>query len=185
MVPLTSLWLPILLSAVVVFVLSSIIHMFLPWHRSDFRKVPDEAAALEALGGLGIPPGDYLLPCAGSPDEMKTAEFKARIEKGPVVVMTVMSPGGMGMGGSLVKWFVYCLVVGVFAAYVAGRAVGPGGEYLAVFRFAGVTTFASYALALWQGTIWYKRAWTTTLKSNVDSLIYALFTAGVFGWLWP
>jgi len=33
MVPLTSLWAPILLSAVIVFVASSIMHMVLPFHR--------------------------------------------------------------------------------------------------------------------------------------------------------
>jgi hypothetical protein len=185
MVPLTSLWLPILLSGVLVLVLSSIIHMFLPWHRTDFRKVPDEDGAMAALRALGIPPGDYILPCAGGPEEMKSPEFKAKFEKGPVVVMTVMPKTGMAVGGSMVKWFLYSLVVAVFAAYVAGRAVGPGGDYLAVFRFAGVTTFASYSLALWPMSFWYKRSWTTALKSSIDGLVYALATAGIFGWLWP
>jgi hypothetical protein len=54
-----------------------------------------------------------------------------------------------------------------------------------VFRFAGATAFVGYGLALWQHSIWYKLAWSTTLKSNVDSLIYALLTGGAFGWLWP
>ena len=49
MVPLTSLWLPILLSAVVVFAASSIIHMVLPYHRNDFKKLPDEEGFLAAL----------------------------------------------------------------------------------------------------------------------------------------
>ncbi len=38
MVSLMSLWIPILVSAVIVFVLSSIIHMVLPYHRTDLRK---------------------------------------------------------------------------------------------------------------------------------------------------
>jgi hypothetical protein len=77
------------------------------------------------------------------------------------------------------------LVVNVFAAYVTGRALGPGAEYLEVFRFVGATTFAGYALALWQNSIWYSKAWGTTLRSTVDGLVYALLSAGVFGWLWP
>ena len=186
MVPLTSLWLPILLSAVLVFVLSSLVHMVLRWwHRSDYRKLPDEDRAMEALRGFNIPPGDYLVPCAGGPEEMKSPEFKEKVAKGPVVLMTVLPPGGWGVGRSLVQWFVYCLVVGVFAAYIAGRAVAPGGDYLAAFRFAGATAFAGYTLALWQDSIWYRRAWSTTLKSTIDGLVYALGTAGIFGWLWP
>ena len=57
--------------------------------------------------------------------------------------------------------------------------------YLRVFRFAGATAFIGYAVALWQMSIWYRRAWSTTIKATVDGLIYALLTAGTFGWLWP
>ncbi|MGH9368276.1 MAG: hypothetical protein ACRD3M_11445, partial [Thermoanaerobaculia bacterium] len=77
------------------------------------------------------------------------------------------------------------LVVSVFAAYVAGRAVPAGPQYLTVFRYVGTTAFAAYSLALWQNSIWYSRSWNTTLKSNFDALVYALLTAGTFGWLWP
>jgi len=71
------------------------------------------------------------------------------------------------------------------AAYIAGRALEPGAHYLSVFRFAGATAFFGYAFALMQQSIWYKRAWGTTFKSTFDGLIYALLTAGTFGWLWP
>jgi hypothetical protein len=56
---------------------------------------------------------------------------------------------------------------------------------LRVFRFVGVTAFIGYTVALRQMSIWYRRAWSTTLKATVDGLIYALLTAGTFGWLWP
>ena len=82
-------------------------------------------------------------------------------------------------------WFVYSLIVGVFAGYVTGRAVHPGANYLDVFRFVGATSFMGYGLALMQNSIWYWKKWSTTLKSMFDALIYALLTAGVFGWLWP
>jgi hypothetical protein len=75
--------------------------------------------------------------------------------------------------------------VGIFAAYIAGRALEPGAHYLDVFRFAGCTAFVGYAVALLQNSIWYKRNWTATLKSVFDGLVYALLMAGVFGWLWP
>jgi hypothetical protein len=185
MISLFSLWMPILLSAVIVFVASSVIHMALGYHRSDYGKLPDEDKAMEDLRKLQIPPGDYLIPCAGSMKEMKTPAFTEKWNKGPVAVMTVMKSGPPKMGKSLTLWFIYCVVVGFLAAYVTSRALGPGVRYLAVFRFAGTTAFIAYALALPQYSIWYGRSWKTTLKSMSDGLIYALLTAGVFGWLWP
>lgn len=183
MVPILSLWAPILVAAVLVFVASSILHMVLPYHRSDFRQVDGEDALMETMRKLGIPPGNYMMPHASSPADMKDPAFIEKKKRGPVAVLTVMRDPSMG--ASLAQWFVYCLVVGVFAAYVAGRALGPGAEYLSVFRFAGATAFVAYGLALWQHSIWYKIAWSTTIKSNIDSLIYALLTGGAFGWLWP
>jgi hypothetical protein len=185
MVPILSLWLPILVSAVIVFLASSVLHMLLPWHRSDYRKLESEDEVMEALRRFSIPPGDYFVPCVSSPKEMNTPGFLAKMTKGPVAVMTVMRSGPPAMGGQLALWFVYCVVVGVFAAYIAGRALGPEAPYLAVHRFAGATAFVGYSLALWQNTIWYKRHWLSTLKSNIDGLFYGLLTGGVFGWLWP
>jgi hypothetical protein len=180
-----SLWLPILLSAVIVFIVSSIIHMVLPYHRNDFRKAPSEDEVMAALRKFNLPPGDYVLPYAGSPKALSSPEFIEKRTKGPVAFLTVIKSGPPSMGGSLIQWFVYCIVVGMFAAYIAGRALGPDAQYLTVFRFIGGTAFASYALALLQNSIWYKRNWRTTLKSMFDGLIYALVTAGTFGWLWP
>lgn len=185
MVPLTALWLPIVLSAVVVFIASSIVHMVLPFHRNDMRKVPREDDVQKALRGFNIPPGDYIVPCGGSPDAMKNPEFAAKVKAGPIVIMTVIPGGDWGMGRALALWFVYTLVVSLFAGYVAGRALGPGAHYLGVFRFAGVTAFLGYSMALAQFSIWYRRQWPTTLLSMFDGLVYGLLTAGVFGWLWP
>lgn len=185
MVPLSQLWLPILLSAVFVFLASSVIHMLLPYHRSDFGKVPAEDETMNALRKANLPPGDYMMPCATSPGAMKAPEYLEKLKKGPVVVMTVMPAGGLSMGPSLAMWFVFSLAVGVFAAYVAGRALDQGAHYLKVFRFAGVTAFTCYAMALWPASIWYKRKWSTTIKGTFDGLVYALLTGGTFGWLWP
>lgn len=185
MVPVISLWIPILLSAVIVFVVSSIIHMVLPYHRSDFGKVPAEDEVMDALRKFAIPPGEYVMPCAGSNKGRQTPEFVEKMKKGPVAFLTVIPSGPPSMVKNLVQWFLYCVVVGIFAAYIAGRALAPGAPYLAVFRFAGSTAFVGYALALWQNSIWYQRAWSTTLKSTVDGLVYGLLTAGTFGWLWP
>ena len=93
--------------------------------------------------------------------------------------------GSMNMGAQLSQWFLYSVVVSVFAAYVTGRVLSADAHYLQVFRVAGTTTFLGYTMALPQFSIWYNRNWGTTLRSMFDGLIYALLTAGTFGWLWP
>ncbi len=182
---LVSLWLPILVSAAIVFVASSIIHMFLPWHKSDFPKLANESQVLDALRPLALAPGDYLVPRASSMEEMKSPEFAANRARGPVVMMTVMRNGPVNMGPTFVQWFLYLIVVGIFTAYVAGRALPPGTDYMDVFCLAGTTAFLAYALALPQISIWYSRSWSLTLKSMLDGLIYGLLTAGTFGAFWP
>lgn len=185
MVPITSLLIPIVLSAVLVFVASSVIHMVLGYHRDDLRGVPDEDAFQQAMRSFNLPSGDYGVPYARSMAEMKSAEFQRKCKEGPLVFMNVSTEAEASMGKSLGLWFVYSLIVSLFAAYVAGRALGPTNDYLSVFRFAGATAFAGYSLGLMQNSIWWRRNWRMTLLSMFDGLIYALLTAGVFGWLWP
>lgn len=185
MVPIMSLWLPILLSAVVVFILSSVIHMMLKYHASDTKQLPSENEILEALRKFNIPPGDYMLPRAGSMEAMKSPEYVEKVKKGPVAMITVMKGGSMSMGPYLFRWFLFCVLVGILAAYITGRAVGPGTPYLRVFRFAGATSFIAFSIGQIPQSIWYQRSWSTTLKHLFDGLVYGLFTGGVFGWLWP
>ena len=179
------LWLPVLLSSVFVFVASSIIHMFTPWHKGDYRKAPNEDGVMDALRPLAIPPGDYMMPRPAGLADLKSPAFLEKRKRGPVMIFTVLPSGPMAMGKQLLSWFVYSCVIGVFAAYVTGRALPVGASYLQVFRFAGTITFVSYSLGLWQMTIWYCRSLGTTIRSTIDGMIYAVVTAGTFGWLWP
>ena len=185
MVPIMSLWLPILVSSVIVFLASSVIHMFLGYHSKDFGSVPDENKFMDAIRGFNFAPGEYIVPRPGSRSDMNSPEFKAKVEKGPGILMTLWPGGSQSMTNNLIQWFVYTVIVGVFAAYVAGHALGPGAPYLSVFRFAGFTAFACYTVAGWQESIWYKRSWGRSLRNTIDGLIYGLLTAGTFGWLWP
>jgi hypothetical protein len=185
MISITALWLPILLSAAIVFVVSSLIHTVFRYHANDLRKLPDEDSLANALRQLNIPAGEYILPRPASPKEMKSPEFQEKIKKGPGALLTIWPGGRPSMVVNLIQWFLYAVLVSIFAAYVAGRALHPGATYLSVFRFAGVTAFCCYAVAGWQDSIWFKRAWSTSLKNTFDGLVYALLTAGVFGWLWP
>lgn len=184
MVPLTALWLPIVLSAVIVFLASWVLHSVLGYHRRDFSKLPDEERILATMREAGVEAGAYLYPHAASPGETRSPEMIAKYEQGPVGTMQVRS-GPPSMGRSLVQWFVYCLVVGVFVAYLAGRTVAPGAEYLGVFRVAGTTAFLAYAGAVPIQSIWMGKSWGSTARDVFDGLVYGLLTAGVFGWLWP
>lgn len=185
MTALTALWLPILVSAVLVFIASSIINMLPLWHRNDYSTLPNQDQVGDALRPFAVAPGQYILPKPANMADMKTPEYAEKMNKGPVMLMTVLPNRMPSMGKSLGLWFVYTLLASYFAAYIAGRALGPGADYLEVFRFAGATAFIAYAVALWQMSIWYSRPWSVTAKSTLDGLIYALLTAGVFGWLWP
>jgi hypothetical protein len=180
-----SLWAPILLSAVIVFVASAVIHMTPLWHKNDFPRMAREDEVLEALRPLAIPPGDYFIPRAAGMKEMRTPEFKEKMRRGPVAVMTVMPNGPINMNRSLVQWFVFLIVVSVFVALVTCRTLPLGTPYPRVFKVAGTLAFMGYALALAELSIWYRRSWSLTLKAVLDGLIYAALTAGPFGWLWP
>ena len=185
MVPLMSLLVPILAAAVLVFVASFVFHMLLPFHRKDWLPVPAEDKARAAIGPLNIPPGDYMIPHGGGPEAMKDPAFIEKMKQGPVLMMTVFPNQAPTMGRQLVCWFLYVVAVIVFAAYVAGRALGPGAQYLDVFRFLGTVAFVGFSMALWPQSIWYRRAYRTTVLETIEGLVYAMLAAGVFGWLWP
>ena len=185
MTGLSALWLPVVLSSVIVFIASSLVHMVLPWHKGDYPAVPNQDKVADALRPFAIPPGDYMLPRPESQQQMRTPEFLEKMKKGPVMMLTVMPNGMMSMGKNLVQWFVYCVVVGIFAAYIVGHALSAGATYPQVFRLIGATAFAGYVLGQWPASIWFNRSWATTLRFTIDGFIYALLTAGTFGWLWP
>lgn len=185
MVAITALWLPILLSAVIVFVASSIIHMVLPIHKSDYHKIPEEDRVLDAIRVAGASPGQiYFFPYT-THKEMKSPATVERFKRGPVGLLTMIPSGPPRMGKNLLQWFVYCIVVAIFVAYLTGRTRNAGTQYLEVFRVAGTTAFLGYAVAQIQDSIWKGQPWAVTAKHVFDGLIYGLLTGGTFGWLWP
>ena len=185
MIPLTALWLPILVSALIVFFASFIMHMVLAYHKSDYRKLPDEDRVADAIRSAGVTPGPpYFFPYC-SFKEMKSATMIEKMKRGPVGFLTVLPSGAPAMGKNLIQWFLYCLVISIFAAYLSGRLLAPGTVFLQVFRVVGTVAWLGYGAAHAQESIWSGRSWVVTLKHLFDSVIYALLTAGTFGWLWP
>jgi hypothetical protein len=184
MVPLTALWLPILLAAVIVFVASSILHMVLPYHRSDYQRLPDEDKLTAALRAAGLTRGLYIFPYC-THKEMKSPAMIEKYKQGPVGMLTVFPSGPPAMPKFLAMWFAYCLVIGLFVACLTGSTVAPGAPYQAVFRVAGTAAFLGYGVGQLVNSIWAGQPWSVTIKHVIDGLLYSLLTAGTFGWLWP
>lgn len=185
MISVTQLLVPALLAAVLVFVMSSLVHMLTPWHAGDFSRLPNEDAVLAALRPFNLGPGAYVAPRPSSMKEMGTDDFKAKVQRGPNVMMNVMPNGAGGMGQQLGLWFVYAAVVALFAGYITSRAVGAGTTPSVVFKFVAAIAAAAYSVGLWQMSIWYRRSWAVTIKSTIDGVVYGCLTAVAFAWLWP
>lgn len=185
MVGLSALWMPIVVSAVFVLIALSLIHGILGWHKGDMSAVPGEAKVMETLRGQNVQPGDYRFPHGTTVKEMTTPEFVEKMKQGPVGIMSIRPSGEINMGKLFGLWFVYSLFIAVLAAYITGRTHGPGAPYLAVFRVSGTVTFCCYVVAHWQNWIWWGKSTRFTVTNSLDGIIYALITAGTFGWLWP
>lgn len=185
MVSLLSLWMPILVSAVIVFLASSILHMVLTYHHSDYRKLPGEERIMEAMRKEGVTPGGYAMPRPNDPKEMGSPEMAEKYKAGPVAYLNVLPSAPPSMGRSLLEWFAFCVLIGILTAYAAGLALAPGTGYRMVFRITSSIAFMAYGVGGLVDSIWMGRSWSTTIKHLVDGLIYSLLTGGTFGWLWP
>src|SRR5258708_9821405 len=145
MTPLSALWLPTVLSAVIVFVASSIMDMVLPYHRNDYQQLPDEDKVLAGLRTASLKRGLYVFPFTTHQD-MKSPAVIEKYKQGPVGMMTVFPSGPPVMAQFLSQWFGYCLLIGFFVAYLTAHTVASGARYPAVFRVVGTAAFLAYGL---------------------------------------
>ncbi|MFT3897649.1 MAG: hypothetical protein QM719_08135 [Thermomonas sp.] len=181
MAMLADLWLPILLSAVAVFVASSLIHMLFKWHNRDYRKLANEDAVRAAINAGQAAPGLYVIPHMVDGKDCNTEEAKAKFREGPVGKLTLRRPGAMSVGPMLLQWFLLNLAVAFVAACMAvGSMTGHHAAHT-----AGLATLLAYGAGAVSEAIWMGKPWSATLKDLLDALIYAVATAGVFLWLWP
>lgn len=184
MVTIGSLWLAIVLSAIFVHIVSAIAWTVAPHHKSDFKPIPNQDEFRAHLRGYDLAPGEYWFPFSTDHKEMASPEMAAKMEEGPVGFLTVKGAGKPNMGKMMVQSLVHFLAVSFVVAYVVTRTVPPDAEYLSVFRVAGTTAFIAHAGALFPAAIWFGVPWGRTWKTVLDALLYALVTAGTFGWLW-
>jgi hypothetical protein len=185
MVALAQLWVPILLSAVLVFLASSLIHMVIKWHNKDYGKLPNEDEVRSAIQKGNPAPGQYVTPWGLDMKEFENPEFQKKFIDGPVAVLYLKRTGMPKMGPQLGQWFVFNLVVALFAGYLASRVLPAGTEYLRVFQVVGTAGFLCYSLGEFPAAIWMGKPWAVVIKEVFDGLLYGLVMGGAFGWLWP
>jgi len=184
MVSLAALWLPILLSAVIVFVASSIMHMLLPYHRNDYSQLHDEDKILAVLRAASLKRGLYVFPYCTHKD-MKSPALVEKQKQGPVGFLTIVPSGPPVLATFLIQWFVFCLVIGFFVALLMAVTVPAGADHRVVFHAALIAAFLAYGLGNLSNGIWKGQKWSVTIKEVIDGLVFGLLTAGTFGWLWP
>lgn len=183
---LANLWLPILLSGVAVFVVSSVLHMLIPVHKNDYAQLPEEDDVMAAMRQHKVAPGNYYFPLVRSMKDMASPEMVKKFNEGPVGFLTVLPNGPPAMGKSLIQWFVFSLVIGTFVAYATWLAVGAtGADPRHVFRMASTIAVMGYGVSAFVDSIWKGVKWSTSFKFFIDGLLYGLATGGVFAWLWP
>ena len=185
MVSVMSLWLPILVSTVFVFIASNLIWMVLQLHKNDWKQLPDEDALRTALNSQDLKPDEYQFPYSSGPADWKSEAWQAKFKEGPVGFLTLMPKGEMSMGKNMLFWFIYVVVIQVFIAYLTGIARPAGTGFMEVFQVAGATGVLGFAGACAPEAIWMGRQWSNVMKNIFDGIVYGLISAATFAWLWP
>ena len=183
--PFGTLWMPVLASAVAVFVVSSILHMALRYHRADHKQLPGEDTIREALGKQKPGPGVYMTPYCSDMKEMSAEAMQQKFKTGPVAIVTVLPNGMPAMGKLLGLWFGFCVLASFVAAYIARHTLMPGADGMTVMRITGTVAFAAYGLGNVSESIWKAQPWANTMRFLLDALIYGVVTGLVFRLLWP
>ncbi len=181
--PLGSLWLPVVASAVAVWIVSAILHMVLKYHRSDYKRLGNEDAVASVL--RGTPPGLYTMPYCTDGSQMKDPAFQKKYTDGPVAMLTVIKNGPPNMGRYLGLWLGYCLFASFVVSYVARHTLSTGTAPLEVMRITGAVAFAAYTFGTLQAGIWKAEPFGNVVRGFIDGMIYALTTGLIFRLLWP
>ena len=185
MVPLTDLWLPILLASVAVVFISFLLRMVSRQHYSDYSKLPDEEAVREALRAAGVGQGQYSFPHCDDPATMKSAAFQESWAKGPSGMLHVCPAGPWTMGKSLGQWFAMSLFVSTVIAWLVGLVLAPGADWHTVAKLSGSVAFMSYGCAEICTPIWKAGSWKACCMELLDCALYGFAVGGVFVYFWP
>ncbi len=182
---LLQLWMPIVVTAVAVFIASSLIHMVFKWHNSDYRKLANEDAVRAAISAGSPAPGQYILPHCQDMKDLHGEEMQQKYRDGPIGFLTVRKNGPPSLGGSLLQWFVFNLALAVIAAAIALQTYGLHGEPHRAGHLVGMLSLLAYGGSSVQAGIWMGKPMGSVVKDMLDAFIYATVSALVFMWLWP
>ena len=184
-VTLFELWQPILLGTFLAWITSALIHVLIKYHNSDYQSMSNENEVMAAIGngspGLGI----HTVPYCKDMSEMNNPDVKEKFDKGPVAIVTIFPNGMPPMGKLMAQQISFFLFGSILIAYCATLALGPGAEYMSVFRLVSAIGFLAFGWANIPLSIWFGHQWSATAKYLLDGLIYGLVVAGSFAWLWP
>jgi hypothetical protein len=176
-----SLWLPILISGIALFFASWVAWMFMPHHKTEWNRLPDEDAVMNALRAANIPPGQYTFPRPATHTEWNTEEFKAKIEAGPSGSLVLSARPG-NMGRNMIATVIFFILVNFVIAYLAGQALQPGTPFWKVFQFVGTAGMLTYGTASILNGIWFGRKMAADIA---DGIAYGVLTGMIFAILWP
>ncbi len=183
-VALTELWLPILLSAVGVFVASSLLWMVIPIHKKDYKQLPDEDGFMNAVRAQGAGPGLYFFPYCKQGPEMKEPAFLEKMKAGPWGTLIVFG-AAPNMGKTLPLWFVNNIILAVIAAHVATLAAGAGASFMTVFAPVAAATLLAYGGSTLTNILWKGEPVSNSLRCLFDAAVYAAVVGSIFGAMWP
>jgi hypothetical protein len=181
----SQLWLPILATAVFIFIASSLIHMVFKWHNSDYKKLANEDDVRTAIRAGSPQPGQYVLPHCNDMKEMQADAMQKKYLEGPIAFMTVRENGPPGIGLSLSLWFVYCIVIAAVCGAIALHVYGVNANPRRAAHLVGLVSFLAFVGGSVQMGIWMGKPWGSVAKDALDGFIYATIGAFTFMWLWP
>jgi hypothetical protein len=178
------LWLPILLSAVIVWIISAVVWMALPHHKRDFIALPDEDSFMDAVRKSGIKPGNYIFPDFRDSKAMKSEKMQKALSEGPVGHLSVWQTP-LTMGSKMVATFVVYLVVSTLIAYLTRVALPGAAPFAKVFQVAATAGILAYCFAFIPNAVWFGSYKRTIAANIVDGIVYGLITGAIFAWRWP
>lgn len=182
---LLALWLPILVTAIGVFVASSLVHMVFKYHNSEYRGLNNEDAIRDVMRVASLTPGLYVTPKCNDVKAMSSETMIKKYVEGPVAHITIMANGAPNMGRALGLWFLWSVLVAAFAALIALHTIPLNGNAAMAAHVIALISFVMYGAGSVQDFIWMGKPFSSMMKYLLDALIYSIVTALSFMWLWP
>ncbi len=179
------LWMPILVTAVLIFIASTMIHMVFKWHNADYQKLTNEDDVRAVVHASSAEPGQYMIPYCVDMKEMGGEVMMKKFNDGPVAFLTVRKNGTPAMGSTLFQWFIFTIVIASFAGWIAMSVFSGKADARAAGQMVGLISFLAYGAGSVPLGIWLGKSWGSVAKDLLDAVIYGVISWLVFAWCWP